>query len=144
MTLILSLNPFLKLLFEQQQKIIDSGTIPTLTGSQYKCYLDFRKQQGYVMLVFDDCVIDQFSLCGVLLRSVNGLSNDHYLHLSVLWLSCNIFLNSRFFQLDLQFSLFPKMKIIAIDQTTIVAELQQHCNQQPFKLTNHTSRKTQP
>ena len=57
------------------------------------------------MLVFDDCVIDQFSLCGVLLRSVNGLSNDHYLHLSVLWLSCNIFLNSRFFQLDLQFSI---------------------------------------
>ena len=109
MTLILSLNPFLKLLFEQQQNNIDSGTIPTLTGSQYKCYLDFRKQQGYVMLVFDDCVIDQFSLCGVLLRSVNGLSNDHYLHYLVCWLwqyseECNIFLNSRFFQLDLQSS----------------------------------------
>ena len=61
------------------------------------------------MLVFDDCVIDQFSLCGVLLRSVNGLSNDHYLHYLVCWLwqyseECNIFLNSRFFQLDLQSS----------------------------------------
>ena len=74
------------------------------------------------MLVFDDCVIDQFSLCGVLLRSVNGLSNDHYLHYLVCWLwqyseECNIFLNSRFFQLDLQSFLvleFPKMKIIAI------------------------------